>query len=96
MEAHSGQIQLLYAPHLNYSRVLNLHKGGGGGGGGVGGGGGGGGGGAPCTGNIQLTSHSEGQCTYLSFFLYILPDPLSSIIGRCTLYTPGCRMRAYK
>ena len=21
------------------------------------------------------------------FFLYILPDPLSSIIGRCTLYT---------
>ena len=27
-----------------------------------------------------------------SFFLYILPDPLSSIIGRCTLYTPGCRM----
>ena len=26
----------------------------------------------------------------LSFFLYILPDPLSSIIGRCTLYTPGC------
>ena len=32
----------------------------------------------------------------LSFFLYILPDPLSSIIGRCTLYTPGCRMKAYK
>ena len=26
---------------------------------------------------------------FLSFFLYILPDPLSSIIGRCTLYTPG-------
>ena len=24
--------------------------------------------------------------TQLSFFLYILPDPLSSIIGRCTLY----------
>ena len=24
---------------------------------------------------------------FLSFFLYILPDPLSSIIGRCTLYT---------
>ena len=23
------------------------------------------------------------------FFLYILPDPLSSFIGRCTLYTPG-------
>ena len=33
---------------------------------------------------------------FLSFFLYILPDPLSSIIGRCTLYTPGCRMKAYK
>ena len=27
--------------------------------------------------------------SFLSFFLYILPDPLSSIIGRCTLYTPG-------
>ena len=26
-----------------------------------------------------------------SFFLYILPDPLSSIIGRCTLYTPILR-----
>ena len=25
----------------------------------------------------------------ISFFLYILPDPLSSIIDRCTLYTPG-------
>ena len=24
-----------------------------------------------------------------SFFLDILPDPLSSIICRCTLYTPG-------
>ena len=23
------------------------------------------------------------------FFLYILPDPFSSIFGRCTLYTPG-------
>ena len=33
---------------------------------------------------------------FLSFFLYILPDPLSSIIGRCTLYTPGCRMKACK
>ena len=32
----------------------------------------------------------------LSFFLYIVPDPLSSIIGRCTLYTPVCRMNAYK
>ena len=31
----------------------------------------------------------------LSIFLYILPDPLSSIIGRCTLYTPVCRMKAY-
>ena len=29
-------------------------------------------------------------------FLYILPDPLLSIIGRCTLYTQGCRMKAYK
>ena len=26
---------------------------------------------------------------FLSFFLYILSDPLSSIMGRCTLYTPG-------
>ena len=32
----------------------------------------------------------------LSFFLYILPSARSSIIGRCTLYTPGCRMKAYK
>ena len=23
-------------------------------------------------------------------------DPLSSIIGRCTLYSQGCRMKAYK
>ena len=30
---------------------------------------------------------------HLSFLLYILPDPLSSIVGRCTL---GCRMKAYK
>ena len=30
------------------------------------------------------------------FFLYILPDALLSIIGRCTLYTRGCRMKAYK
>ena len=28
--------------------------------------------------------------------VYKLPDTLSSIIGRCTLYTPGCRMKAYK
>ena len=34
--------------------------------------------------------------SFLSFFLYILPDPLSSIMGRCTLYTPGCRMKAFK
>ena len=33
---------------------------------------------------------------YFFFFLYILPDPLSSNIRRCTLYTPGCRMKAYK
>ena len=33
---------------------------------------------------------------FLSFFLYILPDPLSNIIGRCALYTPGCRKKAYK
>ena len=38
----------------------------------------------------------SGLSFFLSFFLYILPDPLSSIIGRCTLYTPGCRMKAYK
>ena len=29
----------------------------------------------------------EGLC-FFSFFLCILPDPLSSIIGSCTLYTP--------
>ena len=27
------------------------------------------------------------QTRPLSFFLYILPDPLASIIGMCTLYT---------
>ena len=27
------------------------------------------------------------------FFLYILPDPLSSTIGMCTLYTTGCRIK---
>ena len=32
----------------------------------------------------------------LSFFLSILPDLLASIIGSCALYTPGCRMKAYK
>ena len=41
---------------------------------------------------IPKSSFSE----ILFFFLYILLDPLSSIIGRCTLYTPGCRMKAYK
>ena len=25
----------------------------------------------------------------LSFFLYMMLDPLASIIGRCTLYTPS-------
>ena len=29
-----------------------------------------------------------------SFFLSILPDALTSIISRCTLYTPGCRLKA--
>ena len=30
--------------------------------------------------------------SFLSFFLYILPDPISSIIGRCSCnsYTMGC------
>ena len=28
---------------------------------------------------------------------FLLPDPLfASIISMCTLYTPGCRMKAYK
>ena len=35
------------------------------------------------------TADHFGFSFFLSFFLYILPDPLSSIIGRCTLYTPG-------
>ena len=35
-------------------------------------------------------------CNYGLSFSIILPDPLSSIIGRCTLYTPCCRMKAYK
>ena len=26
---------------------------------------------------------------------FFLPDPLSNIIGSCTLYTSGCRMKAY-
>ena len=30
-----------------------------------------------------------------TFFLCILPDPLSNIIIRCTLYTPDCRMKVY-
>ena len=35
---------------------------------------------------------------FLSFFfsIYTAWRSLSSIIGRCTLYTPGCRMKAYK
>ena len=39
-----------------------------------------------------------GQAWFLSFFLslYTAWRSLSSIIGRCTLYTPGCRMKAYK
>ena len=32
----------------------------------------------------------------LSFFLYILSDALTSMIGSCTLYISGCRMKAYK
>ena len=40
--------------------------------------------------------HRDSELIFSSFFLYILLDPFSSIIGRCTLYTPGCRMRAYK
>ena len=32
----------------------------------------------------------------LSLSLYTPWRSLSSIIGRCTLYTPGCRMKAYK
>ena len=31
-----------------------------------------------------------------SLSLYTAWGSLSSIIGRCTLYTPGCRMKAYK
>ena len=40
---------------------------------------------APPTSEIILAHGHNGP---LSFFLSILPDPLSSIIGRCTLYTP--------
>ena len=37
--------------------------------------------------NIESTAFADS----ISFFLYILPDPLFSIIGRCTLYTLyGC------
>ena len=32
----------------------------------------------------------------LSFFFYILHDPLTSIIDRCTLYTRGCRTKAFR
>ena len=44
----------------------------------------------------KISGRSAATKQLKSFFLYILPDPLSSIIGRCTLYTPGCRMKAYK
>ena len=43
-----------------------------------------------------LTISSEPSLTIFLFYFYILPDPLSSIIDRCTLYIPGCRMKAYK
>ena len=42
--------------------------------------------------NTGMEPHHE----ILSFFLSILPDLLASIIGSCALYTPGCRMKAYK
>ena len=43
-------------------------------------------------------NHADSQQVSYGYFpfLYILPDPLLSIIGRCTLYTSGCRMKAYK
>ena len=58
----------------------------------------------PVVGDINSTNSlyrqkpmlDEGDFLSSFFFLYILPNPLSSIIGRCTLYTPGCRMKAYK
>ena len=45
---------------------------------------------------VKYFSDSRCQAVGFLYFLFILPDPLSSIIGRCTLYTPGCRIKAYK
>ena len=36
----------------------------------------------------SVTVSAEHVCLN-SFFLYILPDAIASIMGRCTLYTPG-------
>ena len=52
--------------------------------------------------HTHIPQHQEEDTATLqqerSFFLslYTAWRPLSSIIGRCTLYTPGCRMKAYK
>ena len=45
--------------------------------------------------NMMIKEIMEGKHIYI-FFLYILPNPLASIISRCALYTLGCRMKAYK
>ena len=45
---------------------------------------------------IKYFTDSRCQAVVFLYFLYILPDPLSSIIGRGTLYTSGCRIKAYK
>ena len=45
---------------------------------------------------VKYFSDSRCQAVVFLYFLYILPDPVSSIIGRCTLYTLVCRIKAYK
>ena len=44
---------------------------------------------------ICQKSEKSHACDLFLFFLYILSDPLSSIIGRCTLYTPGYLPQVY-
>ena len=47
--------------------------------------------------NLQQTTFWNVLIFFFFFFsLYILPYALLDILGRCTLYTPGCRMKAYK
>ena len=45
---------------------------------------------------VKYFSDSRCQAVVFLYFLDILPDPLSIFIGRCTLYTRGCKIKAYK